>query len=251
MNNYKITISYDGTDYCGWQQQKAERTVSQVLSDTFKYAFSNEIILRGASRTDAGVHAMGQVAVFSTDLPIEKEKLIYVWNNILPPDIKIREIEKVSSSFCPRHCAEKKIYWYHIFTQQPLPFVQRYGYYCNRPFDLDKFKKGLEVFLGIHDFRSFCTGLDMGNNTTREIDSIFVDFVKRYNAYRVTFTGRSFLRYMIRRIVGGVLEVACREDLKVEDLKKALDEKNPQQHFPTAKAKGLCLFKIFYGGKDE
>ena len=246
MKHYKITISYDGTDYCGWQRQNGCKTVAQVLSDTFKFVFLREIKLEGASRTDAGVHSLGQVARFSVDLSIEKEKILHVWNNILPSDIIIRSIEQVDDSFSPRRHATKKIYWYHIFTKQPLPFIQRYGYYCKWHIDLDKFKKGLEVFLGRHDFRSFCTGFDMGSNTTREIESISVVFIKRYNAYRIIITGRSFLRYMIRRIVGAALEVACKPGLEIGDLKRALDEKSPVQHFQTAEAKGLCLFKIYY-----
>ena len=246
MTKYKIVISYDGTDYSGWQVQKRGLAVAQVLQDRFEKVFCKRISLLGASRTDAGVHAMEQVACFETDLQIEPQKIIDVWNNTIPHDIVIRSISKVASSFHPQHSVVQKTYWYNIFAKRPLPFTQRYGFYCSHPFDLDILKNSLELFVGTHDFRSFCTGWDMGENTTRTIDSISVSFLEKDQSYKIIIKGRAFLRYMIRRIVGAALEVASRKDLEVADIGRALAEKNPQQHFPTAPAKGLCLYKIQY-----
>ena len=249
---YKIIVSYDGSSYHGWQVQKDKKSVASVLQHRFERTFFQTISLVGASRTDAGVHALGQVASFATDLPITTQKMKRVWNNALPSNIVIRSLAKVKKTFHPQRRVKQKTYWYHIFIKRPLPFFERYGFFCKRSLDVSIFKKSLEVFVGTHDFRSFCTGYDCGPNTVRTIDGIRVTFLKKYSAYRVTIKGKSFLRYMIRRIVGASLEIACKKNGSIDELKKALKECNPEQPFTTAAAKGLLLYHIEYeGGNNE
>lgn len=270
MNKYKIIVAYDGTDYLGWQAQAQGKTVTNVLQDTFKRVFNQEIHIAGASRTDAGVHALGQVAAFTTDLVIDAQDLLNAWQNVLPESILIKEITRVPSEWNPRYNVKQKTYIYHFFQERPLPFTARYGWYYRYPVDIEKLKKCLAIFVGTHDFRSFCTGDDM-DSTVRTIDEILVKPLEWFDGFtmsgeinrvsacperiegceriklvRIIVKGPGFLRYMIRRIVGACLEVASRDTMSPDDLKKALEQKNPLQTLPTAPAQGLCLLNIEY-----
>ncbi|OGB83628.1 tRNA pseudouridine(38-40) synthase TruA [candidate division TM6 bacterium RIFCSPHIGHO2_12_FULL_32_22] len=242
---YKLIIAYDGTNYQGWQEQKSGSTIAGTLKNIFKHVFQKDISMVGASRTDAGVHANHQVARIKTDLKINATQLKNAWSRGIPEDILIKSLTKTTTSFHPQKNVKQKTYVYKIFLQKPSPFVQRYGYYLDFEIDIKKLKNALKVFVGKHDFRSFCTGYEM-DSTIRTIDSITVRNIKSEKALEVIIKGESFLRYMIRRIVGAAIEVASRKKLDEEVLIKALKEKNPQQRLPTAPAKGLTLFKIEY-----
>ncbi len=245
MPKYKLIIAYDGTDYFGWQIQAGHTTVTGVLQDTFKQVFGKDIHIAGASRTDAGVHALGQTAVFDTDLNLDPADLRNAWQNSLPEAILLREITSVPPDWNPRHKVKQKTYYYHFFQERPLPFAARYGWHYRYPVSLEKLNQCLNIFVGTHDFRSFCTGDDM-ESTVRTIDAVGVEFLNTFNAYRITIKGPGFLRYMIRRIVGACLEVASRDTMTIDDLKIALEQKNPLQLLPTAPAKGLMLHDIMY-----
>ncbi len=248
MKKYKIIVAYDGTDFYGWQVQPGHPTIAGVLQDTFREVFGKEITIAGASRTDAGVHALGQTAAFSIDLNIKPEDLRSAWQNILPESILLRSIQEVPLDWNPRKNVKQKTYHYHFFQERPLPMSARYGYYYRYPVKLEKLKKALSIFVGTHDFRSFCTG-DEYENTVRTIDEVGVEFISEVKGYRIIIKGPGFLRYMIRRIVGACLEVASRDTLKIDDLQKALDAKNPLQLLPTAPAHGLMLYNIEYAIK--
>lgn len=245
MFKYKIIVAYDGTDYAGWQMQPAYPTVTKILQDKFKSVFNKEIKITGASRTDAGVHALGQVASFYLDFEINSHDLLRAWNSKLPKDILIRKIELVSNDFHLRRNVKDKIYYYNILGSRPLPFFSRFGFNIKKSIDIEKLQACLDVFLGTHDFRSFCTGYDK-ENTIRTINSINIQYLKRYNLYQIKVVGPGFLRYMIRRIVGAATDVACNPNKSISQLKVALEQKNPAQKFPTAPACGLVLYKIIY-----
>ncbi len=251
MNRYKLTITYDGTNYFGWQDQPQVPTVSAVMQSTFKKVFGRSVIVLGASRTDTGVHAMGQVALVRTDLAITPEKLRWAWNNALPSDISIRSLVPAPELFHPFYNVVQKTYYYHFFPQRPLPFVQRYGWHYRAGIDIDKLSQVLSVFEGTHDFRSFCTGDEMGENTVRTVDSIELEYLRRYGVYRVTVKGKAFLRHMIRRLVGAGLAVAARSDWDVDYVQKIMAAKDANNELPTAAAQGLLLYKIIYKNKDE
>ncbi len=244
-NKYKITIAYDGTNYFGWQMQPEQRSVQQTMQDAFARIFNERITLVGASRTDAGVHAIGHVATFTTQRAVDPEKLIYAWNNALPEDIVIRSIVLVPEAFHPQYYVSSKTYWYHFTLKRPLPFIQRYCWWVITNPDMEKFKQALQIFIGTHDFRSFCTG-DEVENTIRTIEDISVKYVPRLGVYRVAITGPGFLRYMIRTIVGACMNVASRHDLSVELLRMVLEQKNARQSLLNAPAQGLVLRKIKY-----
>jgi len=247
LKKYKIIIAYDGTDYFGWQVQTSVcPSVAQTMQDAFARVFNKKITLYAASRTDAGVHAIGQAAVFATDLDLNMHTLVRAWSNILTPAIVIRSIEPVVLNYNIHQHVITKTYWYHFFTSRPLPFTARYGWNYRHTVDVEKLQKCLEVFLGTHDFRSFSTGDDRGEDTIRRIDKVSVEFVPEYNAYRIAISGPKFLKYMVRRIVGACIEVASRTNLDVSLLKEVLDKKNPEHLLPNAPAHGLVLYQIEY-----
>ncbi len=245
MNFYKLIIAYDGTDYQGWQKQKDVKTISGELLKTFKKVFNQNPTIIGASRTDAGVHALNQIARIKTKLKIETSKMLLAWNNKLPGDITIRTIENCNENFYPLKNVKQKTYFYHFFLERPLPFNQRYGHFHHWPIDLKKLEKSLKIFIGKHDFRSYSTGYEM-ESTIRTIDDIKLIYIPEINVYRIEVKGKSFLHHMIRRIVGASLEVASRKQLKIEYLQQVLDEKDQEQTLPSAPAKGLMLSEIIF-----
>lgn len=245
MKNYCLIIAYDGTDYHGWQRQPEAATIAGTLEYSFKAVFNKEITIIGASRTDAGVHAAGQVANFKTDLPLEPEYIQKVWNQHLPKDVLIRSLDQAPENFHSQANVLEKTYFYHFFTHKPLPFYARYGLYYRFPINIDLLEQCLQVFVGTHDFRSFCTG-DEQTSTIRTVNAIDVTYMPAYQWYRISVRGPGFLRYMIRRMVGAALEVASHTDGNPASIQQALAEKNPLQHLPTAPAHGLLLRKILY-----
>lgn len=246
MQLYKILVAYDGTDYHGWQIQPDCLSVARVLIDKFKKVFGEEIKIHGASRTDSGVHALGQVAIFSSSLNLDPKIMLRAWNGLLPSSILIRKIQKIDSlMFNPHVNIREKIYYYHFFTKRPLPIFARYGFYYKFPIDLTKLHECLKVFIGTHDFRSFCTGYER-ENTVRTIYDIKIVYLKRFACYRIIVKGPKFLKYMIRRIVGACLDVSSDEKLTKENLIKSLAQKHPSQPYTTASANGLMLYAINY-----
>jgi tRNA pseudouridine38-40 synthase len=239
-----MTVAYDGTDYYGWQLQSEHVTIAGMLEARFKEVFGRSIRIMGASRTDAGVHALGQAVSFSSDLIIDPERMRRAWNGCLPRDIHIRSIELLPGFYALNN-VKQKIYWYHFFTSRPLPMGSRYGLFYRYPIDLEKMRAALQVFVGTHDFRAFCTD-DERESTIRTVDAIDLIYIPHYQAYRVIIRGQGFLRYMIRRMVGAALHAAARPELSANDIRAALLAKDPGHQFPTAPAHGLTLRKIIY-----
>lgn len=247
---YKIIIAYDGTDYHGWQLQQHCSSITQVLQDSFTKVFHKPITIIGASRTDAGVHAAGQVAVGSTDFAIDPQSMREAWNNALPPSVVISSITVADATFHPQRNVRQKTYYYHVFTERPRPFLARYGWYYGKNISLEKLRDCLQIFVGTHDFRSFCTLEGEQKNTVRTIDSISVEYLERFKVIRIIVRGHSFLHYMIRRIVGAAVTVASREDADKAVLEQALAEKDPRQSLPKAPACGLLLHNIQYQNEE-
>lgn len=252
MRKYKIVVAYDGTDFHGWQVQPTDMTVASMLEKTFFRVFQEKISVVGASRTDAGVHALGQTAHFFTKIAVDPNVIIAAWNDALPRTIVIRSIGLVPDNFHACFDVVQKTYYYHLFLSRPLPFVARFGWYYRfiRYVDMDKFKMGLQIFVGEHDFTAFCR-LEEGKNPIRTIDSISTEYLRQWNMLRVVIKGQGFLRYQIRRIIGYTLDVARRPELSVHYLEDVLKSKNPQQTLLQADGMGLCLRKIIYKGDYE
>ena len=243
---YKLIVAYDGSAYAGWQLQKGKQSVAQTMNHIFERVFKTDIKVLGASRTDAGVHALGQVVRIKTDLAIPAEKLQWAWNNSLPDDIQIRSLELIEDSFNPFCNVEQKTYYYYFFLDRPSPFMQRFGYYHVYPTDINLLRQALQIFVGTHDFSSFRSSEDMRTDTVRTIDTITLEYFKRYNVYRITVKGQKFLRHMIRRIVGASLAIASRPGATLQLLQDVLKKCDPGHTLPNAPAKGLLLYKIIY-----
>ncbi len=249
MQTYKIVVAYDGTDFHGLQQQPKDITIHACLTRAFKKAFDLTPNILAASRTDSGVHALGQVARVKTELDIDPEKLKTVWNRALPKSVLIRDAQKVDDDFHPFHNVDHKIYYYHLFLKQPLPFFARFGWYYKFIDNVD-FKKlydALQLYIGEHDFSSFCK-LDKDENKTtiRRVDRITLKTINRFNMLRIEVKGKSFLRYQIRRMVGYALDVARQPTLSLDYLENMLKNPDSKQVLLKADACGLCLRKVVY-----
>lgn len=245
MTFYKIVVAYDGTAYHGWQFQPNATTITQKLTEAFFAVFFQKISILGASRTDTGVHALGQVAIVQSPIDIDPIIMLRAWNKALPSDIVIGNIQKLHQLIHPHDGVIQKSYAYYFFMDRPMPFAQRYGWYIHKKIDLDLLKSALNLFVGTHDFRSFCTGDDL-TDTVRTIDSIDLTYVASWNAYRIEVKGKSFLRYMVRRIVGAALQVATRDAQALDEIVRILQQVNPCHTLPKAPAKGLVLERIIY-----
>lgn len=247
MHIYQLCVAYDGTKYAGWQQQAECKTVLGAIEDPCRRIFrGTNIHFLGASRTDAGVHALGQVVRCITSLNLAGDDFARILNNSLPTDIHIRKVILAPEDFHPQANVVQKTYYYHIFTQRPLPFVARYGWHYRYPLDVDKLRQALQVFVGTHDFAAFYCAEDKRTDTMRTIDSISVTYMHRWHAYRITVKGHSFLRHMIRRIIGAAVQVASNPHHSVDLIQKALFEKNKQHAYINAPAHGLLLYAIRY-----
>lgn len=241
MQQYRLTIAYDGTNYRGWQIQKDSCSVAEKLQETFRLIFNKKVYLAGVSRTDSGVHALEQVASFRTDLNLDPTNIQYAWNNRLSSDIVIRSLHHVDNSYNIHRLVKTKLYYYHFFIKRPLPFMQRYGWYIHQKIDLEKLKKTLTIFIKL-----FSTGDDRDCNTIRTINTVTLSYVKQIDAYRIAIEGPLCLRHMVRRMVGASLSVAMRPKLKISSLQEMLRNKNSKTSLPTAPAQGLLLYKIIY-----
>lgn len=253
MQAYKIVVAYDGTNFHGWQIQPNDITICSTLQNAWLKLFGQKITLLGASRTDAGVHALGQVARFYATFPeaLTLEKARLAWNDQLPQSIHIRSLEQVSPHFHPCVNVRQKTYYYTLFLQRPLPFVARFGWHYRfiDQVDLVKFQKALALYTGTHDFGSFCKIENETTSTIRTIDDISMTYLKRWGAIMVTIKGPSFVRFQIRRMIGYALDIARRPNLHLDYLKDMLISPNPQQTLTKADGSGLCLKKVLYHDK--
>lgn len=247
MKKFKIKIAYDGTNYEGWQSQPHNITVSDKLETQFFKVFKKRISIIGASRTDAGVHALGQIAIFKSDLELDPQKLMFIWNKSLPEDIKIRTLEEAPLDFHPMYNVEQKTYLYNLFLKRPLPFIARYGWHYEmiHKVDIEKFHACLSIFKGKHDFRSFCK-LEGNQDTIKVINSIELKNFNRYGILQVKICGQSFLRFQIRRMIGAALDIARRPHLSTEYIIEMLNNPCGKQELLKADAQGLCLYRINY-----
>ena len=248
MHRYRLIIAYDGTDFAGWQRQPAGGSVEQELEAAFGRAFAADMQITAASRTDAGVHARGQVALCQTELQLDPERLRQAWNDALPTSILICSCDVASDCFHPRRNVQSKTYHYRFFTEQPLPFMARYGWYCKRTIDLEKLRVALNGFVGEHDFRAFCKAKDVQGSTVRSIHAITLEYVECFGWYQIAVTGPGFMRHMVRRLVGAAIFVASRPAVSVDHAQRVLLSGDPNNTLGRAPAHGLLLYTIRYKG---
>lgn len=241
MKRVMLTVAYDGTAYHGWQIQPNGETIEGILNRCLSETLGEKIEVIGASRTDSGVHAMGNIAVFDTDSPIPADKISYALNQRLPEDIKIQKSEEVASDFHPRHCESRKTYEYRIYCAPfPMPVKRLYAHYTYIPMDEERMRRGASYLVGKHDFKSFCSAEAQIETTVRQVDS--VEVVQEGQEIVIRVAGRGFLYNMVRIIAGTLMEVG-RGHLAPEEVKTILEAKDRQAAGPTAPACGLTLVK--------
>lgn len=244
MTRYKALIAYDGTPYHGWQIQEGLPTVAGVLEETFARVFNKTISMRAVSRTDAGVHALGQIAAFDAEPFAHPARIMHAWNNRLPGTILIRSLQEVDKAQFRLHEVSEKIYLYHFFLERPLPWVSNYGWYYHKAVCLERLQQALQVFVGTHNFRSFSTGDERGEDTIRTIDAIDFTYIKRYNVYQIKVVGKKFLHHMVRRIVGASLDAASHAEITPDFLRAILAQSHAHYTLTNAPAHGLLLYKV-------
>lgn len=244
MKRIKLTIAYDGTNYCGWQIQPNGITIEEILNKALSKMTGEEVFVIGASRTDSGVHAMGNVAVFDTETTIPTEKIAVALNQRLPDDIVITKSEEVALDFHPRYCDCSKTYEYHIInTRIPIPTKRLTNYFVSYVLDIDKMRQAASYLVGEHDFVSFCNVRTDVENTVRTITAL--DIITNGNEITIRITGNGFLYNMVRIIVGTLIRVG-RGFYEPEKVKEILEAKDRKAAGVTAPAHGLMLVEIKY-----
>ncbi len=243
-----LTVAYDGTDYCGWQVQPNGITIEEVLNTNLVRLFHEDIKVIGASRTDSGVHALGNVAVFDTNSRMPAEKIAYALNVSLPEDIKIQKSMEVKKDFHPRHGVSRKTYEYRIRnTSFPMPINRFYEHFIYVPLNVEAMNRAASFFIGLHDFKSFCSIHTGALTTVRTIFSCSVQKDEEDGVIRIQICGNGFLYNMVRIIAGTLIEIG-KGLYEPERIIEILNGKDREQAGPTAPAKGLTLMKIEYEG---
>lgn len=241
MKRIKLVVAYDGTAYHGWQIQPGAPTIEGELNRSLSELLQEKIQVTGASRTDSGVHALCNVAVFDTDTRIPAEKISYALNQRLPEDIRIQSSREVLGTFHPRHCESRKTYEYRILNCPfPVPTKRLYAHFTYVPLDVDKMVQAAAYLVGEHDFKSFCAAGAVVDSTVRKIYDLKVE--KEGEEIIIRVCGNGFLYNMVRIIAGTLME-AGRGNLKPEQMKEILDARDRQAAGPTAPARGLTLVK--------
>lgn len=247
MKRIMLVIAYDGTRYCGWQMQPNGITIEEVLNKTLTELLKEPIAVIGASRTDSGVHAFGNVAVFDTETKIPGDKISYAINQRLPQDVVIRESKEVESDFHPRRCASTKTYCYRILNSRfPVPTERLYSYFVYNPLREEQMAEAAASLIGKHDFKSFCSIGSHITDTTRTIYDIKVE--RTAEAVTIRIKGNGFLYNMVRIIAGTLIRVGLGA-IPATSVKEILLKKDRSYAGPKAPAQGLTLEKIEYSNK--
>lgn len=244
MKRVKLVVAYDGTNYHGWQVQDNGITIEEVLNRTISELVQEDIKVIGASRTDAGVHACGNVAVFDTESRIPGDKFSFALNQRLPEDIRIQESCEVDADFHPRYADTVKTYEYNILNRRfELPSKRLYAAFCYYPMDIERMNQAAAYLVGEHDFKSFCSAGAQVQTTVRTLYAVNV--TKEDDMVHIRITGNGFLYNMVRIIAGTLMQVGTGL-MEPEQVKEILEARDRSKAGPTAVAKGLTLVEIRY-----
>ena len=245
MKRVKLVVAYDGTNYHGWQLQPGAVTIEQVLNETLTELLGEPIAVIGASRTDSGVHALGNVAVFDTEHRMPGEKVCFALNQRLPADIRIQSSCEVPDGWHPRRCPCVKTYEYRILNRSvELPQQRLYTAFCRFPADVERMRRGAAFLVGEHDFKSFCAVGAQVKTTTRTIYSCEVE-KDGNDIITIRVTGNGFLYNMVRIIAGTLIRVGGGE-MAPDEIPQILGKKDRTAAGPTAPAHGLTMMGIEY-----
>lgn len=243
--NYKLTLAYDGSRYDGWQKQgNTSKTIQGKLEALLARLEGQAVEVQGAGRTDAGVHAKGQVCTCRLDSNWREAELRDAMNQYLPSDIAVLQVEKVPERFHARLSATGKTYCYRIWTGEiPNVFERNYVYPYPARVSVEQMREAASYLIGTHDFKSFCSNRHMKKSTVRTLDSI--DIQEMENEIRIVYHGNGFLYNMVRILTGTLLEVGEGKRTP-ESMTAVLEEKDRQQAGFTAPPQGLTLLEVDY-----
>lgn len=256
MKRIKLTVAYDGTNYSGWQIQPNAPTIESILDEAIYNTTGERIHVTGASRTDAGVHAFGNVAVFDTESTIPGERWSFAINRYLPEDVSVLESREVSPDFHPRHCNTVKTYEYTMLCgTHPLPQLRNSSWHVGGTLDVDAMQNAAQVLVGEHDFKSFCCVKTQVESTVRtvysiEFESMPCGWQDSHSLITMRIKGNGFLYNMVR-IIAGTLAQVGKGKLTQEDLVRMLKSQNRCEAGQTAPPQGLSLMNINYVDGDD
>ena len=248
--NLKLTLSYDGSDFSGWQVQPGASTIQGTLASAIGRITGENVLPQGSGRTDAGVHALAQVASFATSSPIPVENFVKALNDILPPSIRIFEVSEVPADFHARRSAKGKTYQYRIF-RGPIcaPFLARYVWHFPYPLDEEAMAKAAREIIGEHDFTSFAAvDPERGGENAEASNARTIfgsSFDRRGEELTYTVRGSGFLHHMVRNLVGTFILVG-KGTLTPEDIQRVLAVRDRSAAGATAPASGLFLVSVEY-----
>ena len=244
MRNLKLTLAYDGTDFHGWQIQPQVRTIQGELQTALQKLFNHDVSVTGSGRTDAGVHAQGQVANVETIRSMDTDAVLRGANALLPEEIRVLSVEEVTPEFHARHSAKAKTYEYHIWRPAVVsPFLLRYVYPFRYPLDEDLIDRGTVYFLGPHDFTSFSATAAEVEDRTRTIFEASWERSETTWVFRIR--GNGFLQYMVRTIAGTLLEIG-QGRREPEKLPGIFDARDRRLAGPSLPPRGLHLIAVEY-----
>lgn len=245
MKNFKLTIEYDGSRYNGWQRQgNTQNTIQAKIEHVLSQMTGIKEEIIGSSRTDAGVHALNQIANFKTNISLKPDEIRNYCNKYLPEDIIIKNVEEVAERFHARYNTKSKQYLYRIWNEQiPTAFLRKYTYHVPKQLNIKAMKQATKYFLGEHDFIAFSSIKSKKKSTTRQIYSI--DILKNNAELNIIFHGNGFLYNMVRIMVGTLLEIGERKR-SPENIKDILNSKVRANAGFTAPSHGLVLTEIYY-----
>jgi tRNA pseudouridine38-40 synthase len=244
MRNIKIIIEYDGTNYSGWQKQKNGISIQEVIENAASVVLKEKISLTGSSRTDAGVHAKGQVANFYSNSNIPSDKIPFAINSKLPHDIAVMSAQDVPHDFHSRYDSCGKLYSYTILNRKIPPVLMRnYISHCPYKLDFSLMEKASDAFVGTHDFSAFKSSGSSVKTAIRTVE--FLKLEKNDDIIRFYIKANGFLYNMVRIIAGTLIDIG-RGKIVLSDLSNIIESKNRNLSGKTAPASGLCLEKVFY-----
>ncbi len=240
----KLVVAYDGTNYCGWQIQPNGITIEEMLNKHLSELLGEHIVVTGASRTDSGVHSLGNVAVFDTNTKMPAEKISFALNQRLPEDIVVQDSCQVAEDFHPRFSKSIKTYEYRILNRKfRLPLERNTSYFYHHPLNVEKMQRAAEYLVGEHDFSSFSSVHAQTNTFVRTIYSL--DVSKKDDLISIRVTGNGFLYNMVRIIAGTLIQVGAGM-IEPEEMERILAGKDRELAGPTAPAHGLTMIGIEY-----
>lgn len=242
MRNIKLLLEYDGTDFVGWQRQLNGRSVQAEIEEILSRILQEQVSVIGSGRTDAGVHARGQVANFRTQTSMGLRAILGGLNGLLPEDTVVRAIDEVPLEFHARYSARERAYSYRI-SRQPTALFRRFSWYVKYELDMQLMRQAAEAILGMHDFTSFCRA---NSNVDHHICTVSVSrWVEDADLLRYDIRANRFLHGMVRALVGTMVDVG-RGYMNLKDFRAILAKKDGKEAGMTAPAKGLVLEEVFY-----